>query len=761
MVQDNYGEQAEMESSGGRSVVVGVKLDAKSRELLTWALVKVAQPGDGVIALHVLGKNEIVDQDGKSSLLSLVKAFDSVLAVYEGFCNLKQVDLKLKICRGASVKKILVREANSYTASKVIVGTAQNHHKIRSSTTVAKYCAKKLSKDCGVLAVNNGKVVFSREGSQKTYCDPQGSEEHRRNGLLTAFHRSLHKSSKVLNEGGDSVALKDTYGPVDCQKLEQGFAKLFLESSETVAKQKCSICPRPSVDNSCHQSAVESSADDGEDRSMAIVPVQKEEEAAASSISMLIRELPEARPGWPLLRRAVLPDQQISERSLVRKISVVQWAMQLPSRQPSATYNFDDRKSSCDPGEDQPFCLNGESGAIVAVGSEAVTAPPSPDHSSKGLPKELEGLHEKYSATCRLFTYQELQSATSYFLAENFIGRGGSSQVYRGCLPDGKELAVKILKPSEDVLKEFVLEIEIITTLNHNNIISLLGFCFEDNNLLLVYDFLSRGSLEENLHGSKKDPLTFGWNERYKVAVGVAEALDYLHTSSAQPVIHRDVKSSNILLSDDFEPQLSDFGLAKWASTSSSHITCTDVAGTFGYLAPEYFMYGKVNDKIDVYAFGVVLLELLSGRKPISSDYPKGHESLVMWAKPILSGGKMSQLLDPCLSKNYNQEQIERMVLAATLCIRHAPRARPQMSFIVKLLQGDADVIKWARLQVHALEESNVPEDEACPRSNLQSHLNLALLDVEDDSLSMSSIEQSVSLEDYLKGRWSRSSSFD
>lgn len=363
------------------------------------------------------------------------------------------------------------------------------------------------------------------------------SEEHRRNGLLTAFHRSLHKSSKVLNEGSDSVALKDTYGLVDCQKLEQGFAKLFLESSETVAKQKCSICSRPSVDNSCHQSAVESSADDGEDRSMAIVPVQKEEEAAASSISMLIRELPEARPGWPLLRRAVLPDQQISERSLVRKISVVQWAMQLPSRQPSATSNFDDRKSSCDPGEDQPYCLNGESGAIVAVGSEAVTAPPPPDHSSKGLPKELEGLHEKYSATCRLFTYQELQSATSYFLAgmlstqficqiscsfshlylcglfkktlfflsvipENFIGRGGSSQVYRGCLPDGKELAVKILKPSEDVLKEFVLEIEIITTLNHNNIISLLGFCFEDNNLLLVYDFLSRGSLEENLHGT-------------------------------------------------------------------------------------------------------------------------------------------------------------------------------------------------------------------------------------------------------------------
>ncbi|CDP09689.1 unnamed protein product [Coffea canephora] len=171
------------------------------------------------------------------------------------------------------------------------------------------------------------------------------------------------------------------------------------------------------------------------------------------------------------------------------------------------------------------------------------------------------------------------------------VGKGGSSKVYKGCLPDGKELAVKLLKPSEAWFKvsflgihvsqnhlvPFVLEIEIITALNHKNIISLFGFCFEDNHLLLVYDFLSRGSLEENLHRYKKDPLAFGWNQRYKVAVGVAKALEHLHNRDAQPVIHRDVKSSNILLSDDFEPQLSDFGLAKWASTTSTHITCTDL----------------------------------------------------------------------------------------------------------------------------------------------------------------------------------------
>ncbi|KAJ6997942.1 receptor-like serine/threonine-protein kinase [Populus alba x Populus x berolinensis] len=748
-----------MADSGDSTVIVGVKLDPASRELLTWALVKVAQPGDTVIALHILDNNEIVDREGKSTLLSLVKAFDNVLAVYEGFCNLKQVDLKLKLCRGSSFRRILVREAKSYTATKVIVGATKNHLSIWPSTSVAKYCAKKLPKDCSVLAFNNGKVVFQRERTPKN----TGTKDHVQSGLLGVVHKtiSFEKNSRVSNEGGTNEASRNDQD--NGLTLEQVLMKARSNSLASIMRENCSVCGsvmKP-ADDSCNKSAEASCGDsDGDDKSLALVPVPRVEEPT-SSVSTLISQVPELKPGWPLLRSSVLPNRKTSDRSFVRQISVVQWAMRLPSRQLSlSTVNSDHKQDVSDKGEAQ-LNLDGESGAIVAVGMETATAPLSPDHNSRSLPKELEGLHEKYSATCRLFQGQELLSATSNFLAENLIGKGGSSQVYKGCLPDGKELAVKILKPSEDVLKEFVQEIEIITTLSHKNIISLLGFCFEEKNLLLVYDFLSRGSLEENLHGNKKDPHAFGWNERYKVALGIAEALDYLHSCSAQPVIHRDVKSSNILLSDDFEPQLSDFGLAKWAPTSSSHIICNDVAGTFGYLAPEYFMYGKVNNKIDVYAFGVVLLELLSGKKPISNDLPKGQESLVMWAKPILNGGKVSQLLDPILGDSCDRDQMERMVLAATLCVRRAPRARPQMSLVVKLLQGDAEVTRWARLQVNAVEESDVLDDEACPRSNLQSHLNLALLDVENDSLSSSSLEQSISLQDYLQGRWSRSSSLD
>ncbi|XP_019175291.1 PREDICTED: probable receptor-like serine/threonine-protein kinase At5g57670 [Ipomoea nil] len=752
---------------GGRTVVVGVKLDGQSRELLTWALVKVAQTGDRVVALHVLNNNEIVDREGKSSLLSLVKAFDSILAVYEGFCNLKQVDLKLKICRGSSIRKILVREANAYLANDLIVGTARNHHTIRSSASVAKYCAKKLPSDCSVLAVNNGKVVFHREASRPSLVTTKEIELHQRNGLLSAIQRTLSKNSKVLNGNGGT----------NDQSAHETLGEALLKSGNVCAenaalKQNCSICsPDYLPDSSCTQSSTdEPSRDSNDESSMALVPVEKLE-PASTSISQLIKELPEVRPGWPLLRRAVFSNRQATDGSSVQQISVVQWALRLPSRHPLSVEDLDKKLVGVSFGDDKnnAFKLDGESGAIVPFSNENISHPSSPEKSGS-VSEELVCLHEKYAATCRFFKYEELVSATLDFSSDNVIGKGGSSKVYKGCLPDGKELAVKILKPTEDSLREFVLEIEIITALHHKNIISLFGFCFEGNHLLLVYDFLSRGSLEENLHGTKKDPQEFRWSERYKVAVGVAEALDYLHSRDDQPVIHRDVKSSNILLSDDFEPQLSDFGLAKWASTTSSHITCTDVAGTFGYLAPEYFMYGKVNDKIDVYAFGVVLLELLSGRKPINSNYPKGQESLVMWAKPILNSGKYGQLLDPSLGSNYDREQVEKMVLAASLCVRRAPRARPQMSLIVKLLQGEVETMKWARLQVNGSEAKlrnsmeggeTLDDDTYSQHSNIQSHLNLALLGVEEDSVSVSSIEQHISLEDYLRGRWSRSSSLD
>ncbi|XP_027107073.2 protein kinase STUNTED isoform X2 [Coffea arabica] len=688
--------EADAGDGGGAVLVVGVKMDTRSKELLTWALVKVAQSGDRVIALHVIDPNT-----DKATLLSLVKSFDSVLAAYEGFCNLKQVDLKLKVSRGSPIRKVLAREAMSYGAMSLVIGTAETNHPMRSVVSVAKYCAKTVGKDISVMAVYNGKIMFRREATQ------------------------THSSGHDLR-GSDAMGSR--------QK-----------------RRKTSLsCPPSLVSStfSCEDSSspLSSSSALEVDNPMALVPVQTQ-------------KVPEPKAGWALLRKAFLHNPKSSALSSVKKSSVMQWILKLPSLQSFAVICPDHEHNVSE--KDKLLCsdLDEDKGTTVPFGAHNWLSEHFPASALEIIPKELEGLSEKYSSKCRLFSYQELLSVTSNFSPDNMIGKGGSSRVYRGVLPDGKELAVKILKPSADVLKQFVSEIEIITSLNHPNIISLFGFCFEDNNLLLVYDLLSRGSLEDNLHGTQKKSNTFGWEERCKVALGVAEALEHLHNRTAVPIIHRDVKSSNILLSEDFEPKLSDFGLAMSSSSSSYQINSNDVAGTFGYLAPEYFMHGKVVDKIDVYAYGVVLLELLSGRKPIDNGHPKGPESLVTWAKQILKGGKVADLLDPSLVNAYDDERIEKMVLAASLCIRRGPQFRPNISIVAKLLQGDQETTRWARQQVKGMDEVDVEGQQSS--TNIQSFINLALLNLEDHSVSSSSTEQTISVEDYLRGRWSRTSSFD
>ncbi|XP_073045353.1 protein kinase STUNTED-like [Primulina eburnea] len=674
-------ESCSGESCGGSAVVVvGVKLDSRSRELLTWALVKVAQTGDRVIALHVLDPST-----DKTSLISLVKTFDSVLAAYEGFCNLKQVDLKLKVCRGSPVRKILSREAKSCGATSLIVGTSEVRHRIRSRISLAKYCAKNLQNNISVLCADNGKILFQREPA----------------------------ASNVLEFNSCDVSESRS------------------ERRRTTPQTPLNLSPTRVLSSSSSKNA---------GSSMALVPIKT-------------HKILESTSGWALLRNIFLHRKKLPEVSS-RKSSILQWMfLKLPGRQSVAAIYPDQKQITSSCKKDCSLEMDHEKSSI-AVSDDIYSVA----YSSK-IFSELKGVGEKYYTTCQSFSFQELLQATNNFAHENLIGKGGSSEVYRGCLQGGKELAVKILKPSDDALEHFFSEINIITSLHHKNIITLAGFCLEDDRLVLVYDLLSRGSLEDNLHGTQKFGKSFGWKERYKVALGVAEALDHLH-NKAEPIIHRDVKSSNILLSDDFKPQLADFGLSTWVSSCSRHIGPSDVTGTFGYLAPEYFMHGKLDQKIDVYAFGVVLLELLSGRKPIDNGHPTGQESLVMWARHILKKGDISELRDPDLVSDYDNDQVEKIVSAATLCIRDSPQSRPEISFILKLLQGSPEVIEWARNEIDSSEDENDILGGPSP-TNIQSFLNLALLNLENESDSISSTEQNISVEDYLGGRWSRSTSFD
>ncbi|KAK4279967.1 hypothetical protein QN277_011656 [Acacia crassicarpa] len=284
------------------------------------------------------------------------------------------------------------------------------------------------------------------------------------------------------------------------------------------------------------------------------------------------------------------------------------------------------------------------------------------------------------------FMYEELVHATNGFSAQNLLGEGGFGCVYKGLLTDGTEVAVKQLKVGGGQgEREFQAEVEIISRVHHRHLVSLVGYCISEHQRLLVYDYLPNNTLHYHLHGEDRPVLD--WATRVKIAAGSARGIAYLHEDCHPRIIHRDIKSSNILLDNNFEARVSDFGLAKLALDTYTHVT-TRVMGTFGYMAPEYATSGKLTEKSDVYSFGVVLLELITGRKPVDASQPIGDESLVEWARPLLSEALDNEdleiLADPILEKNYNRNEMFRMIEAAAACIRHSAVKRPRMSQVVR-----------------------------------------------------------------------------
>ncbi|XP_027329650.1 probable serine/threonine-protein kinase PBL7 [Abrus precatorius] len=300
------------------------------------------------------------------------------------------------------------------------------------------------------------------------------------------------------------------------------------------------------------------------------------------------------------------------------------------------------------------------------------------------------------------FNYGEILSATRNFSEGRVLGRGALSCVFRGRVGLLRTaVAIKRLdKEDKECAKAFCRELMIASSLHNPNIVPLVGFCIDsEQGLFLVYKYVSGGNLEHHLHGRKKSvrgssPLP--WSVRYKVSIGIAEAVAYLHYGTERCVVHRDIKPSNILLSSKKIPKLCDFGLATWTSAPSVPFLCKTVKGTFGYLAPEYFQHGKVSDKTDVYALGVVLLELLTGRKPIEAKRPPGEENLVLWAKPLLKKGKgaIEELLDPQVKyKLRYSKQMARMVDAAAACVTSEESRRPSMHEILAILKGEIEPV--------------------------------------------------------------------
>ncbi|CAA7036022.1 unnamed protein product [Microthlaspi erraticum] len=293
------------------------------------------------------------------------------------------------------------------------------------------------------------------------------------------------------------------------------------------------------------------------------------------------------------------------------------------------------------------------------------------------------------------FSYEELAEITQGFSRQNILGEGGFGCVYKGTTRDGKAVAIKQLKASSGGGGGdggFKAEVEIISRVHHRHLVSLVGYCIADMHNLLIYEYVSNQTLEHHLHGKGMPVLE--WSKRVRIAIGSAKGLAYLHEDCNPKIIHRDIKSANILLDDEFEAQVADFGLARLNDTTQTHVS-TRVMGTFGYLAPEYAQSGKLTDRSDVFSFGVVLLELVTGRKPVDQSQPLGEESLVEWARPLLikaiETGDFSELVDSRLEKHYVEHEVFRMIETAAACVRHSGPKRPRMMQVVRALDIDDD----------------------------------------------------------------------
>ncbi|XP_015573643.1 serine/threonine-protein kinase PBL34 isoform X2 [Ricinus communis] len=346
------------------------------------------------------------------------------------------------------------------------------------------------------------------------------------------------------------------------------------------------------------------------------------------------------------------------------------------------TAQYVESKSTEEKSKDQP---------VVPVISSTTT---SNGESASSTPKFSEEL--KLASQLRIFTFNDLKLATRNFRPESLLGEGGFGCVFKGWIEEngtapvkpGTGLTVAVKTLNHDGLqghKEWLAEVSFLGNLLHPNLVKLIGYCIEDDQRLLVYEFMPRGSLENHLF---RRSLPLPWSIRMKIALGAAKGLAFLHEEAERSVIYRDFKTSNILLDADYNAKLSDFGLAKDGPESGKTHVSTRVMGTYGYAAPEYVMTGHLTSKSDVYSFGVVLLEMLTGRRSMDKNRPNGEHNLVEWARPHFGDRRrFYRLLDPRLEGHFSIKGAQKAIQLASQCLSRDPKARPRMSEVVETLK--------------------------------------------------------------------------